>query len=257
MPPTEPWPIPRTHPPLSDEEIHVWRAPLQIPPSEQLKVQGFLAEQERERANRFQFPQHQQHFIAARGILRMLLAHYLQQPPRQIQLQYNQYGKPSLALSDPLRFNLSHSGEMALYAFSRNRELGVDIEWTQRRLEDEEQIAKRFFSTREADTLLRLPAPVRKTAFFDCWTRKEAYIKAYGKGLSIPLNQFEVTLVPGEVARLQTITGDPTHWTIQPLTPGDKYTAALVVEGAGWEVKCWTVDFPSHPSRNWEAQKKS
>nr|VFJ97642.1 MAG: 4'-phosphopantetheinyl transferase [Candidatus Kentron sp. H]VFJ98175.1 MAG: 4'-phosphopantetheinyl transferase [Candidatus Kentron sp. H]VFK03229.1 MAG: 4'-phosphopantetheinyl transferase [Candidatus Kentron sp. H] len=226
---------------LPEDQVHVWRARLNLPEAEVEGLRAFLTEEELRKANRFHFPEHRRHFTVARGTLRRLLGGYLGESPGDIRFLYNPYGKPFLDTS--LRFNLSHSGEMALYAFTHNREVGIDIEWVRRGIEDGEQIAKRFFSPGEVETFLGLPAPLRKTAFFNGWTRKEAYIKARGKGLSIPLDQFEVTLAPGSAARLLATRDDPqnaTRWMMRALAPGEDYIATLVVEGPPCEIRYWT-----------------
>nr|ASV46661.1 hypothetical protein [uncultured bacterium] len=143
-----------------------------------------------------------------------------------------------------IRFNVSHSGEMALYAFARGRELGVDVEEV-RRMEDGLHIAERFFSQAEVAVFRSLPEEIRDDAFFNCWTRKEAYIKAVGEGLSFPLHVFDVSLAPGEPARLLA-SRDPQQaerWSLRGLPdPAPGYRAAIVVEGEGWDLACWRWD---------------
>jgi 4'-phosphopantetheinyl transferase len=130
---------------------------------------------------------------------------------------------------------------VALYAVARGREVGIDLEFIRRDLEVE-QIAERFFSRRETATLRALPTDLRKYAFFLCWTRKEAYIKARGEGLSLPLDQFDVSLIPGEPAALlsaQPDSDEALRWSLQELTLASGYVAALAVEGRGWSLSCW------------------
>ena len=150
-----------------------------------------------------------------------------------------------------LSFNLAHSGGMAIYAFSRHREIGVDLEFIREDLADE-KIAERFFSECEVADLRSLPAELRKRGFFDCWTRKEAYIKARGEGLSMPLDEFDVAFVPGEVAALLRNHKDQaevTRWSMKSLTVPDGYVAALVAEGQDWQLKSFTVEqFPRDPA---------
>nr|VFJ65439.1 MAG: 4'-phosphopantetheinyl transferase [Candidatus Kentron sp. DK] len=215
--------------------IHIWRVRLDRPSGEVERLRAFLAEEERLRAERFYFPEHRRHFIVARGVLRVLLGRYLRQPPGKIRFAYNRYGKPFPDPDDGFRFNLSHSGGMALYAFARRGEIGIDMEWMGRGVGEMEQIAERFFAPREARTLLGLPAPERKAGFFRCWTRKEAYVKARGRGLSIPLDRFEVALAPEEEPRLlvnHDDPGDADRWSMHSFVPEKDYIAALVVEGA-------------------------
>nr|VFJ94155.1 MAG: phosphopantetheine--protein transferase domain-containing protein [Candidatus Kentron sp. LFY] len=205
------WRSPPTDLVLARDEIHVWRVPLNLPWTRIGVLQSTLGQDELQRAERFCFPKHRRHFIVARGVLRALLAGYLHESPARIDFEYNRYGKPFLKGRKPIlrgdspdcvetddidnagiEFNLSHSEGMALYAFSLNRKVGIDVEWMQRKVDDSERIVERFFSPREVQVLSGVPEHVRKEAFLGCWTRKEAYIKARGKGLSIPLNEFEV-----------------------------------------------------------------
>lgn len=239
------WLFPSKHPALAQAEVHVWRVALDMPASNLQQFSAILGDDERFRADRFRFPQHRHHFIAARGALRTLVGRYAGMPPEKLRFEYNQYGKPALAEElnvSLLQFNLSHSGELALYAFTYGRELGIDIEWTRRRIDQIDQIARRYFSEAEHTALSALPEHLRQQAFFNCWTRKEAYIKARGQGLSLPLHQFDVTLAPGEPAQLLATRDDPAQlarWSMQALQPGTDYVGALVVEGNNYHVKCW------------------
>ncbi|MDQ2975523.1 MAG: 4'-phosphopantetheinyl transferase superfamily protein, partial [Acidobacteriota bacterium] len=187
---------------LGRNEVHLWQARL----DDQLAVtlKPLLSEEETARANRFHFIKDRNDFIVARGLLRKLLAAYLGVAgSADLTFSYGDKGKPFLAENQrsSINFNLAHSHGMALYAFSHDRELGVDLEFVKDELADEE-IADRFFSTTEVKALQRVPAELRRQAFFNCWTRKEAYIKARGEGLSMPLNDFDVSLAPGEPAAL-------------------------------------------------------
>lgn len=191
---------------------------------------------------RFFFEKDRRRFIVARGILRALLGHYLQVPATTLCFAYNAYGKPSLqspAVQPALYFNLAHSHEMALYAFSYGREAGVDIEYMRDlALDDYLLMARNHFSPGEYTRLLALPESARKQAFFNCWTRKEAYIKARGMGLSIPLDTFDVSFVPGEPAALLASREAPytvNSWSLSiPSAPPD-YAAALVVTERAWQ----------------------
>jgi 4'-phosphopantetheinyl transferase len=237
------------HPPpvaltLSSAEVHVWRTSLELAASCIERLQSTLSADELQRAIRFHFPRDRRRFTVARGVLRNILGRYLGVPPSELGFRYSAYGKPDLAdVVDAagLRFNVSHSHEMALFAVSCGREVGVDIEYLGREIRGEE-IAERFFSPRERASLRALPADAKHKAFFNCWTRKEAYIKAHGEGLSLPLNQFDVSLAPGEPAALLATRSDPREalrWSLQALIPGPDYVAALAVEGHGWHLACW------------------
>jgi 4'-phosphopantetheinyl transferase len=226
---------------LAEDEIHVWHVSLDRPPSDVRRLARTLSPDEEERARRYRGERLRERFIVGRGILRMLLSRYVGRPPGRLRFAYGARGKPALAPAEgsDLRFNVSHSDGLALYAFARGREVGVDVERL-RELPRAERIAERFFSTEETAALKAEPAERRVEAFFTCWTRKEAYIKARGDGLAHPLDQFAVSLVPGEPARLW-VAGDGdareiARWSLDalPLAPG--YVAALAARGRGWRL---------------------
>ncbi len=203
-----------------------------------------LSADERARAAKFYFDKDREHFIVARGLLRTILGRYLDREPENLSFRYGPQGKPALAeISDghAIRFNLSHSHGFALYAIARGREVGIDIEWIRPDLAIAE-IAERFFSASEAALLRSLPAEARLEAFFRCWTRKEAYIKARGEGLSRPLNQIDLPLAraePGLPQALQLSSSEVTQWSLQDLTPARDNVAAVVAEGRDWHTACW------------------
>jgi 4'-phosphopantetheinyl transferase len=238
------WAEPPANLMLPADEVHVWRAPLGQTDERLECLRGTLAPDECERAARFYFERDRRHFVAARGLLREILSLYLKLPPASLRFVYTPYGKPHLADgsgAEGLRFNVSHSGGMALYAVSCGRELGVDIEEVRADVEYE-QIAERFFSKQEVLALRELPAGLRQEAFYLCWTRKEAYIKGIGEGLSLPLDSFDVSLTPGAPASLLAVRGDAregARWDLRALEPGPGYHAALVAEGHDWHLRCW------------------
>jgi 4'-phosphopantetheinyl transferase len=178
----------------------------------------------------------------------MILGRYLQREPERLRFSYSAHGKPSLTreAGDPdLRFNLSHSHELVLYAVTCGREVGVDLEQI-RPAVAQEQIAERFFAEREVAALRALAPSLQPPAFFHCWTRKEAYIKARGQGLAIRLDQFEVSLAPGEPAALLAVNGsrlEAARWTLRDLAPGPGYAGAVAAEGQDWQLRCW--EWPS------------
>lgn len=238
-----------SHPPqtlvLAGAEVHVWRASLPQPAARVAELLAVLNVEERDRAARFRFHKDQQHFIVARGILRQLLGRYLNRAPAELKFSYSQYGKPALDSVSPdeptLQFNLAHSHTLALYAFTYGRLVGIDLEYARADFASAE-IAERFFSAREVAMLRALDPELQSTAFFNCWTRKEAYIKARGEGLSHPLNSFAVSLRPGERAALVSVDDDAdemSRWTLQALDPAPGYAAALVVEQPDWQLKCF------------------
>ena len=229
---------------LRSDEVHVWFVELDQLASCMHDLQQTLDGNERVRAERFYFRRDRDHFIVAHGLLRLILSRYLNIEPSDLRFCYSLYGKPMLAKEvdgDRLRFNLSHSHGLALYAVTRARELGIDIERIRPDLAYE-QLAARFFSPREVAALRAVPTSHRLGAFFNCWTRKEAYIKARGEGLSFPLDHFDVSLAPGEPATLLSTIGDPletSRWSLRELDLAPGYTAALAVEGHDWRLKFW------------------
>lgn len=229
---------------LTGEEVHVWRTALACQAPLLRRLRAFLAPDEAARAGRFHFARDRDHFIAARGLLRVILARYLNRPPALLRFGYSPYGKPFVEGDGGphgVRFNLSHAHGMALVAVARGRRVGVDLEHTRADVEHLE-IAGQFFSAHEVATLGDLPPESRAQAFFNCWTRKEAYIKARGEGLSHPLDEFDVTLAPGEAAALSCTRSDPeevSRWTMRELFPGPDFTAALVAEGGAFRLSCW------------------
>ena len=228
---------------LSDGQVHVWRVSLDIPPAVLESMWLTLSSDEQERANRYRFARHRQAFIARRGRLRNLLGRYLGYDPTSLQFSYSQYGKPALQpeAAGQLCFNLSHSQGLALFAFARDVDIGVDIERLRTDF-DHLELAERFFSPREREELNALPIAIHPQAFFLCWTRKEAFIKAHGEGLSLPLDHFDVNLTPGEPARLVTTRlglEPPEQWSIFNLEPAPDYRAALAIRGQDYELQCW------------------
>ena len=203
-----------------------------------------LSADEKERAARFYFQRDREHFIVARGALRAILGRYLQRDPTRVGFRYSPHGKPALAMEAPgegLRFNISHSHGLALCAVTRGREIGVDLERV-RSIANLEQIAERFFSPGENAEPRALPARVKAEAFFNGWSRKEAYLKARGDGLSLSLDQFDVSLASGEPARLPRNQREPRdvgRWPLQELPPVFGYVAALAVEGHGLQIRGW------------------
>lgn len=242
--PSSSWNLPPKNIALGNDEVHVWRAALNLTASYVQRLRQTLSTDEQARAERFHFQTDREHFVVARGLLRSILAGYLDVAPGQLRFGYSPYGKPTLAgefEKHGICFNLSHSGGLVLYAVTRGRELGIDLERIRPDFADE-RIAEQFFSPRETAALRALPTSMQHVAFFNCWTRKEAFIKARGEGLSLPLDQFEVSLVPGAPAALLKTGGDAleaSRWVLQELIAGTGYAAALAVEGHGWRIKCW------------------
>jgi 4'-phosphopantetheinyl transferase len=203
-----------------------------------------LTSEEQERADRFHFERDRRRYVGSHGVLRDILSRYVGVEPGQLRFQHGPHGKPALAEApggQELGFNLTHSHRLALCAVTRGREAGIDLEYMRSGF-SEDRIAEQFFSPGEIEELRALPQEAKREAFFSCWTRKEAYLKAMGEGLLSPLDQFSVSLTPGEPAVLRSVAGDPSEtvrWSLRALTPGPGYAAALVVEGRSWQLTCW------------------
>jgi 4'-phosphopantetheinyl transferase len=213
-------------------EIHLWTVPLDAPKADTRRISEMLSPDEQRRAEAFRFEKHRSSFIVGRGVLRSILGWYLLQPAKDIIFKYGAKGKPALGNSPKtLHFNLAHSERRVVYAFSDACELGVDIELL-RSLPESESIARNFFSPEECAQFFSVPADKRTEAFFNCWTRKEAYLKAIGDGLIVPLNSFQVSLIPGQPATFLNLIGDRypiSQWSLSHLDFPDGYIGALAI----------------------------
>ncbi len=234
----------------SVNQIDLWQVPLGKPDPRLPALFELLSPDEVLRARRFHFSKDRDGFTLVRASLRIVLGGYLDLNPARVEFRYGKAGKPCLPDSiNPrgLRFNVSHSGGMALAAVAWGREVGVDVEQIRAGVNLQE-VARQFFSQREVTELFDLPVEQQPAGFFNCWTRKEAYVKATGQGLSVPLHSFGVSLKPGEPARLTFIHDDAAEmrrWTLQDVSPAAGYAAALAVEGAGWELHLQDITGPA------------
>jgi 4'-phosphopantetheinyl transferase len=227
---------------LPEDEVHLWQVDLaSVAPGEK-RWEQLLSSDERARAARFHFSRDRQYFTATRALLRTILGSYVDSDPTELVFRYSEKEKPSLSQSHsggPVEFNVSHSGAIALLAFARGRALGVDVEQVRENF-DHEAIARRFFSEEEQRQLVALAPSDRHRAFFLCWTRKEAYIKAQGTGLSLPLKQFDVSLRPGDLDALLSTRPDSAEaarWSLGEVPVAADYVAALCVRGHEWRLK--------------------
>lgn len=217
---------------LDANTVSVWQANLELPEPQIDDLATILSTDEKARADRFHRKRDRSAFIAARGILRMLLGQYLQYDPDRVQFSYTDRGKPFIADS-AVQFNVSHSQGLALYAIANRRSVGIDIE-SIRDLEVE-QLAQRFFSDREYQQLCQFSQKQQSDAFFTYWTAKEAYLKATGEGL-VGLQQVEI-LWQGETLSARRLTPEEfPHFSLQKLQPPAGYAAALAVEGQDWQL---------------------
>lgn len=220
---------------LGPGEIHLWRVPVEEnqPPGLVDRRHAILSPEERERAARFRFPVDAARFILCRGALRILLGRYTGSPPERISLSCGPNGKPGLAdqHASSLEFSVSHSGNFALLGFTSQHPLGVDIEHL-RPMPDADALAERFFSPAEREEYHSLTPNQRPLGFFNCWTRKESFVKAVGEGLSRPLDSFDVTLAPDQPARFRRIgstQGENLSWSLLSFQAAPEYIAATAI----------------------------
>lgn len=219
-------------PGLKRDEVHVWLA--RLGEEKAAPLEPFLSPDEQARVKRFRFERDKKQFIVGRGLLRVILGKYLKAKPEQICFEYNKFGKPSIASDShaDIKFNLSHSDGLALYAFARNREIGVDLERIKSSLIEDGMLAQ-FLTSQEKACFKRLAENEKNRFFFECWTRKEAYLKARGNGLSLPANQIEISAVSKSPAKIIDKISEfrQPRFYFQNLPPIPGYAAALAVEG--------------------------
>ena len=236
------WLLPPAKPTLEPQRIHLWQAVLDATPERLLDYWALLAPHERERAERFRFPQHRDRFVVGRGMLRSLLGNYLDIAPAQVQFEYSDRGKPFLAAGIELSFNVSHSRDRALFGFAWHAQLGVDLEYV-RPMPEAAQLAARFFCPTEASIVAAMPATDRERAFFRAWTRKEAYLKATGEGI-LGLADVEVAIATDRLPEILAIGGDRAKalgWSLHHLEPATGYIGAVAWEH-GPSTPAWALD---------------
>lgn len=224
-----------TQPP-TDSDIHVWYASLNGTAHELFRYRSLLSQDETDRAMRFVFEKDRNHYIVGRGLLRTILGGYLGLEPAQLTFVYGPHGKPALQSgqsAQAIEFNLSHSNDLVLYAFNLNRRIGVDVEYLIP-MTDMDDFAEQFFTPRESAWINSLPGIQKEDAFFKTWTCKEAFLKANGSGLTVPINQVEISLKAEGTVELIAIGEDQeqaANWHIEMFSPLPGYQAALAVEG--------------------------
>jgi 4'-phosphopantetheinyl transferase len=239
-------------PPLGARDVHVWRVDLDAGVAAGLALAPRLPDEERSRAARYRFARDRERFLAGRAALRGVLAEYLGRAPEDLTLGRGALGKPYLlGRGGGLEFNLSHSEGCALLAVTRDRRVGVDVEGL-RLGESGMDMARRFFAPAEVARLAATPEDARALTFVRCWTRKEAYVKARGDGLSLPLQQFQVPLAADATRALMASVDGPeevARWTLRELAPAPGYLGAVVVEGpiAALALLEWPADAPAPP----------
>ena len=224
---------------LLESQVHFWFTPLAETDPRVPELGPLLSSEEIQRAERFHFEKDRCSFIISHGVLRQLLGQYLSLKPQDIEYAIDPHGKPSLssACGDrSLHFNMSHTDGMAVFAVTRNRQIGVDVERLDREVEDRDELAASYFSPQETDVYRSLSEADRVEGFLNCWTRKESYIKARGDGLTCPLDSFQVTLRPGDQAKLLAVQqGRTEDWSMVSLEPLRDYKAAITAE-ATWRL---------------------
>jgi 4'-phosphopantetheinyl transferase len=227
---------------ISLDEVHIWNASLDVPDDTIRNAWAILSPDEVARAEGLRLERDRKRFVVARGILRKILSAILDVPPSVVRFETTSHGKPVLAAEHArvgIQFNLSHSHDLALFAVTQSRGVGIDVEYI--REIDAVNVAEHFFSRGEYENLRRLPADQQRAAFFTCWTRKEAYIKARGEGLARSLQSFEVSILP-EKPQLLWCEDDPTEidrWSFANVSPCAEYAATLAVEGHGCVISTW------------------
>jgi 4'-phosphopantetheinyl transferase len=244
------WPYP---PPanwsLGAADVHVWAAPLNEGWATVVDSNALLSAEERLRAERFHFERHRRRFIIGRGLLRSLLGHYLSTKPGKLIFGYGPQGKPALKgnfIESGVHFNVTHSEDLALVAVTRLGDVGVDVEQV-RWLADFDELVSRFFSPREAAVFRALSEEQKLGAFFNLWTRKEAWLKATGEGIAHSLNRVEVSFLPGEPARLITLPDNlefGNKWSLCELAPAEGFTAAVAIRSTNFHLDCWRWPAP-------------
>ncbi len=232
---------------LSTGQVHLWRAALDLPPDQVHALERFLAPDELSRAKRFVVRRVRDRYTTARAVLRNILAQYVAVNAADLRFSYTRHGKPDLAHpATSVRFNVSHSHDLAVYALTSDLPLGVDVEYLHRRsIADRLRIARRLFSDREYTALAGMPQHRRDRAFLACWTRKEAFVKAIGQGLSCPLDQFDVTIEhdgPAELLATRWDIAEARRWSMTGIDPGPDYIGALAVKHRDIRLAFWQWD---------------
>jgi 4'-phosphopantetheinyl transferase len=233
------WQSPSPSLKLSNGTAHVWRLRLDEPELDAANFRPLLNTAECARADRYRFDRDRNRFTTTRGVLRTLLERYTGVNKTKLEFIFSKHDKPALdpnTCDQRIEFNVSHSGSLALIGFTPDHPIGVDVEQTERPV-TQDKIAERFFSPDEVARLRQLPEADRNEAFFRCWTRKEAFIKAHGDGLSLPLDSFSVTLGPDEPPRLIRFDGKPSAecWSITALGVGEGYAGAACIASSAPE----------------------
>ncbi len=227
--------------------LHIWYFPLHTQDHAIVKLHGLLNLEEQEKAERFSSKLLKCRFIVGRASLRLILGRYLNEEPAELAFENGEFGKPSLRRKsdlNSLQFNMAHSHDLGTIAVANGRRVGIDIERV-RTIEDMDKIVLNSFSPFERSAFAGIPAKDRTTAFLRCWTRKEAYLKATGMGLSLPLDKFDVTMAPGHEPRLLRVENNSeevSRWSFSDLDFESDYIGTVAVEGRCSPVKLLAFD---------------
>lgn len=240
------WQQAEKHPHLSSQDVHIWRAFFDVWQAEIPRLTSVLSADEKERARRFYFEKDRSASIISRSLLRILLGRYCSLDPEHIAFNYNKYGKPTLIQDNqqvPIYFNLAHSHNTVVYAFTFIDAVGIDVEYIRSNIEYEE-LAQHYFSPSEVAQLQAVSDTQKPQTFYAGWARKEAYIKARGKGLSIALDSFDVTLRPDVPAKLVACREEPQaveSWSLYELPAEEHYASALALKGQCEELRYFQI----------------
>ena len=237
------WLSPPEHLSFLPNTVDVWRRIVDCSKTSLQDLWSILSQDERDRALRFKFSHHRDRYIAARGILRRTLGTYLLVEPQTLSFSLGPRGKPYLDNQNAVfcKFNVAHSHDLALYAISQDQEVGIDVE-SHRKNIDYQRMIPRILTENEASQFWALPRGDQQNAFFSCWTKKEAYLKARGSGLGFPLKHITVGIPTNQATELLQVQGDSAEaarWSLKELLPGPGYSAAVVAAGSEWDVRCW------------------
>jgi 4'-phosphopantetheinyl transferase len=240
------WPLKPDTALFEPSQVHLLAASMNDFMEQAALLGSLLSDTEQSRAKRFRFAKDRNRFIIRHGLLRVILGRYLKHPPREIEFQLGAYGKPEIRLDEsqtPFFLNISDSGDIVVFAFTIACPIGIDVEQT-REISGIEGIAHRFFLSRETHVMMALPRDAQLEAFYACWTRKEAYLKATGEGIAKSLKKVEVTLAPSEYAGVVSVDGDPSareQWQLQPFIPATGYVGCVAYRHPKLELKKWRV----------------
>jgi 4'-phosphopantetheinyl transferase len=224
--------------------IDVWRTQIDLPEDEIDSYVATLSQEEQDRAARFTFPDKYEEYVVSRGLLRKALAHVLKQPATEFQFEYTDSKKPYLPIkyaNKTVSFNISHSHGQALVAISLDRNIGIDIEKIRSDVEYE-KLALRFFSEAEHHELMQISADERARSFFAIWTRKEAFVKAIGKGIAFGLSEFDVNISPEEPPVMLATRWNPEDvslWSMATIDAENNFMATLATDGGEFQLRHW------------------